>query len=200
MFTLAMEAQNAGRGVVGSTSNILNFIKDKTKEAVKNESTERLKFVLGTEAGMITAIVRGVQDTLRSQPGSKKPEVEIIFPVSADAVATEGEELVPGVQGGEGCSTAGGCATCPFMKMNDIDALFAVAEGVAPIAPTGTDALANFHPQKYSELISGHSISSVGVHPILHMKSLMENRVLSPELVRDIQTRKPGMGCPETRD
>ncbi|GLD99640.1 hypothetical protein PINS_up008366 [Pythium insidiosum] len=199
MFTLAMEAQNAGRGVVGSTSNILNFIKDKTKEAVKNESTERLKFVLGTEAGMITAIVRGVQDTLRSQPGSKKPEVEIIFPVSADAVATEGEELVPGVQGGEGCSTAGGCATCPFMKMNDIDALFAVAEGVAPIAPTGSDALANFHPQKYSELISGHSISSVGVHPILHMKSLMENRVLSSELVRDIQTRKPGMGCPETR-
>lgn len=199
MFTLAMEAQNANRGVVGSTSNILNFIKDKTKEAVKNESTERLRFVLGTEAGMITAIVRGVQETLRSQLGSKKPEVEIIFPVSADAVATEGEELVPGVAGGEGCSTAGGCATCPFMKMNDIDALFSVAQGVSPNVLTGPDPLANFHPQKYSELISGQSISSVGVHPILHMKSLMENRVLSDALVKDVQTRKPGMGCPEAR-
>lgn len=29
--------------------------------------------------------------------------------------------------GGEGCSTAGGCATCPFMKMNDLDALIDVA-------------------------------------------------------------------------
>jgi len=29
--------------------------------------------------------------------------------------------------GGEGCSTAGGCATCPFMKMNDLDALMDVA-------------------------------------------------------------------------
>lgn len=29
--------------------------------------------------------------------------------------------------GGEGCSTAGGCATCPFMKMNDLDALLDVA-------------------------------------------------------------------------
>ena len=29
-------------------------------------------------------------------------------------------------EGGEGCSTAGGCATCPFMKMNDLDALMDV--------------------------------------------------------------------------
>lgn len=28
--------------------------------------------------------------------------------------------------GGEGCSTAGGCATCPFMKMNNLDALMDV--------------------------------------------------------------------------
>lgn len=199
MFTLAMEAQNENRGVVGSTSNILNFIKDKTREAVQKQSTERLSFVLGTEAGMITAIVRGVQETLRSQPGSKKPEVEIIFPVSADAVATEGGELVPGVAGGEGCSTAGGCATCPFMKMNDIDALFNVVESVSPTATTNEDAMANFHPQKYSELISGQSIASVGVHPILHMKDLMESRKLSDKLVRDIQTRTPGSGCPEAR-
>jgi quinolinate synthase len=191
-----LNVQNAGRGVVGSTSNILNFIKDKTLEAVKKQSTERLSFVLGTEAGMITAIVRGVQQTLRSEPGAKKPEVEIIFPVSADAVATEGEELVPGVAGGEGCSTAGGCATCPFMKMNDIDALFRVVEGVSTDS-TSSDPLANFYPQKYSELVSGRTISDVGVQPILHMKSFMEGGKLSSALVSDIQTRTPGAGSPK---
>jgi quinolinate synthase len=198
MFTLAMDAQNNGRGVVGSTSNILNFIKDKTLEAVKKQSTEKLSFVLGTEVGMVTAIVRGVQETLRSQPGTRKPEVEIVFPVSADAVATEGDELVPGVAGGEGCSTAGGCATCPFMKMNDIDALFNVVEGVSADA-NAVDPLANFYPQKYSELISGRTISDIGVQPILHMKSFMEGQELSAALVKDIQTRTPGAGCPEAR-
>jgi quinolinate synthase len=147
---------------------------------------------------MITAIVRGVQETLRSQPGTSKPEVEIIFPVAADAIATEGEEIVPGVQGGEGCSTAGGCATCPFMKMNDIDALFAVVEGVE-VNSSQKDPLDNFKPQVYSELIKGKTIPDVGVHPILHMKYLMENRKLSDKLVKDIQTRKPGMGAPEVK-
>ncbi|KAG7379818.1 hypothetical protein PHYPSEUDO_008114 [Phytophthora pseudosyringae] len=198
MFTLAMEAQNQGRGVVGSTSNILNFIKAKTAEAVENQTGERLSFVLGTEAGMITAIVRGVEETLNAQQGGVKPEVEIIFPVSADAVATEGEELVPGVAGGEGCSTAGGCATCPFMKMNDIDALFRVVEGVSANA-NGSDPLANFYPQKYSELIHGKTVTDVGVQPILHMKSFMDGQKFSDALVKDIQTRTPGAGCPESK-
>ncbi|KAI9922356.1 hypothetical protein PsorP6_000952 [Peronosclerospora sorghi] len=144
---------------------------------------------------MITAIVRGVQETLNSKKGGVKPEVEIIFPVSADAVATEGEVLVPGVAGGEGCSTAGGCATCPFMKMNDIDALFRVVEGVSSNAH-GTDPLAGFHPQKYSELIRGKTVPDVGVQPILHMKSFMEGQIFSDELVNDIKTRTPGARCP----
>lgn len=190
--------KNAGRGVVGSTSNILNFIKEKTQEAVDSESTERLSFVLGTEAGMITAIVRGVQETLNSRSGSKKPEVEIIFPVSADAVTTEDGELVPGVAGGEGCSTAGGCATCPFMKMNDIDALFRVVEGVL-VDNNSADPLTNFQPQKYSELICGKSISDIGVHPILHMKAFMDGRMLSDALVSDVKKRKSGDGCPESK-
>ncbi|CEG49191.1 quinolinate synthetase a [Plasmopara halstedii] len=194
MFALAMEAQNAGRGVVGSTSNILNFIKAKTAEAVRNQTGEKLSFVLGTEAGMITAIVRGVQETLSSKQGGVKPVVEIIFPVSADAITTEGEELVPGVAGGEGCSTAGGCATCPFMKMNDIDALFRVVEGVSDEA-CNLDPMANFYPQKYSELIRGKTVTKVGVQPILHMKAFMESQRLSDMLVQDIQTRTPGSGC-----
>ena len=41
---------------------------------------------------------------------------------------------MPGVSGGEGCSTAGGCASCPFMKMNDLDSLVDV------VAPRGRGA------------------------------------------------------------
>ncbi|KAF0696628.1 Aste57867_12609 [Aphanomyces stellatus] len=195
MFTLAMEAQNEGRGVVGSTSNILNFIKDKTKQALDAGSNEKLRFVLGTEAGMITSIVNGVQATLAK--GSSSPQVEIIFPVAADAVATEGETLVPGVQGGEGCSSAGGCATCPFMKMNDLDALFDVAEGID--LTKSTDPLAAHHPQTYSERVNGKGISEIGVVPILHMRSFMQNQKLSDKLVDDIASRTPDAGCPESR-
>lgn len=62
--------------MVGSTSNILNFIMDQTRKAVGREgagagdaagSSEKLSFVLGTESGMITSIVRAVQEELRAK-------------------------------------------------------------------------------------------------------------------------------------
>ncbi|MEC8850661.1 MAG: hypothetical protein VXX43_01715, partial [Pseudomonadota bacterium] len=56
--------------------------------------------------------------------------------------------IVPGVTGGEGCSTAGGCATCPYMKMNSLDALLQVLESLG----TGRD-LTRFRPRTYTELI-----------------------------------------------
>jgi len=60
MFDLAMDAKQHGPGgVVGSTSNILNFIVDKAKET--NGANKKLSFILGTEAGMITSIVQKVQ-------------------------------------------------------------------------------------------------------------------------------------------
>ena len=74
---------------------------------------------------MVTAIVRGLRDRLARDP---QLEVEIIFPVASEAIATTQDDalrVIPGIAGGEGCSTAGGCATCPFMKMNSLDALFA---------------------------------------------------------------------------
>ena len=62
MFGVAMEAQRQrGMGVVGSTSNILGFIADKVQEAQQRGFQDRLQFVLGTEVGMITGIVRKVQ-------------------------------------------------------------------------------------------------------------------------------------------
>lgn len=46
---------------MGSTSNILDFIVKKTAAAVNKGEKRVLQFVLGTEAGMVTSIVRGVE-------------------------------------------------------------------------------------------------------------------------------------------
>jgi len=183
MFQLAIEAQRAGRGVVGSTSNILDFILSQVAET----DEEKLSFVLGTEAGMITSIVKGVRSTLERQ-GSDL-EVEIVFPVASEAVSqdTEGDlGILPGVTGGEGCATAGGCATCPFMKMNDLEALLAV------MSACGTDfqsSLTPYRPRPYTERIDGRSAAELGCIPILNMRDFQRTGSLSSVLVDDIQHR-----------
>ena len=53
--------QRAGRGVVGSTSNILDFIGQQVDRAVASGRPEHLRFVLGTESGMVTSIARRVR-------------------------------------------------------------------------------------------------------------------------------------------
>eukprot|EP00904_Undaria_pinnatifida_P000928 jgi/Undpi1/10836/HiC_scaffold_3.g01365.m1 len=197
MFSLAMEAQKKGRGVVGSTSNILGFIKDQTREAVARDGGgrgggEKLSFVLGTESGMITSIVRSVQEELKVQGNST--QVEIVFPVASEAMTATGEEgegsmqVVPGVSGGEGCSTAGGCATCPFMKMNDLDALMDVASN-ADKSGAVSDELEGFLPKRRAFTLKGEDQTQLGVLPILHMRHLMANGSLSDELVSDVQNR-----------
>lgn len=139
MFSLAMEAKKRGMGVVGSTQNILDFIKNRLKEALERSVDDRLQFVLGTESGMITSIAAAVRDLLgsgaSSSSGRAKIEVEIVFPVSSDSVtkaspngshgsiSTVASDLtklaiVPGVATGEGCSIHGGCASCPYMKVS----------------------------------------------------------------------------------
>ncbi len=127
MFSLALESSHESRGVVGSTSSILNFIMNKTETI---EEGKHAQFVLGTESGMVTSIVRSVQEKLKARSSTQQssPEVEIVFPVASEAMSiadggTGPLATVPGVSGGEGCSTAGGCATCPFMKMNDLQSL-----------------------------------------------------------------------------
>jgi quinolinate synthase len=62
MFSIAMEKSLNDQGVVGSTTDILNFIFQKVKEAAATGSQDRLRFILGTEAGMVTSIVKAVQD------------------------------------------------------------------------------------------------------------------------------------------
>lgn len=94
-----------------------------------------LQVVLGTESGMVTAIVRKVQAMLQAS-GRQDIAVEIVFPVASEAITTDssvhsrpaqngngngvmlpgGLPVVPGPAGGEGCSAEGGCASCPYMK------------------------------------------------------------------------------------
>ncbi|MBX2801284.1 MAG: quinolinate synthase NadA [Myxococcales bacterium] len=188
MFALAADAQADGRGVVGSTSNILGFITGQVDAAMAASGPQRLAVVLGTEAGMITSIVSKVQRTLQ-QHARDDVEVEIIFPVASEAVAAAPDsmlQIVPGVAAGEGCSVAGGCATCPFMKMNDLQALFDVLETSGDPA-----SLTGYAPRSYTETIAGRTAADLGSEPILHMRHLQQTGELPQALVRDVETR-PG--------
>eukprot|EP00240_Pyramimonas_obovata_P002887 CAMPEP_0118957224 /NCGR_PEP_ID=MMETSP1169-20130426/61984_1 /TAXON_ID=36882 /ORGANISM="Pyramimonas obovata, Strain CCMP722" /LENGTH=692 /DNA_ID=CAMNT_0006905279 /DNA_START=242 /DNA_END=2320 /DNA_ORIENTATION=- len=202
MFQLAMEARERGMGTVGSTSNILDFIAARVQESLALDYKSNLRFVLGTESGMITSIVNKVQDMLRDA-GDSNPgvSVEVVFPVSLDAISTEGTlgaapgalgglAVVPGPAAGEGCSTSGGCASCPYMKMNSLAALQTVCDLVS--TPEGEAALKAFEPEKYSELDpAGRTVAERGVIPITHMRHFQQTGSLSPELVDDITSRNP---------
>jgi quinolinate synthase len=203
MFTLAMEAKTRGMGVVGSTSNILDFIAGKVQAALGQPYGERLTFVLGTEAGMITSIVRKVQ-ALIAAAGRTDVEVEVVFPVNPEAISTPRQELsarggaavaeqlgsisglqvLPGPASGEGCSLEGGCASCPYMKMNTLAALMRVAERVGDAA--GEATLQAYRPRAYSERLNGMSIAQAGCVPILHMRHFSQHKALSDDLVADI--------------
>lgn len=136
MFSLAMEAKRRGMGVVGSTQNILDFIKQRVQEALDRNVDDHLQFVLGTETGMVTSIVAAVRKLLgsvNSTSGRAKINVEIVFPVCSDSLSTTSGNasddqhsasginklsVIPGVATGEGCSIHGGCASCPYMKVS----------------------------------------------------------------------------------
>lgn len=199
MFTLAMEAKARGMGVVGSTSNILDFITGKLSAALQQPYGECLRFVLGTEAGMITSIVRKVQSLLKA---ADRPdvEVEIVFPVNPSAITTAqqqtaggtaelplGLSVIPGPAGGEGCSLEGGCASCPFMKLNTLSALLTVAQRVGD--PAGEAMLEGFKPKSYADKINGKTVAQAGCIPILHMRHFTQHKQLSEQLLQDISTR-----------
>ena len=213
MFKSAMRAKRErDMGVVGSTKNILDFVVDRVDEAIarKLPAGERLSFVLGTETGMVTAIVRAARERLRAAKETSDDqtclvECEIVFPVSTDAVtdvesgassasssglsggALDGLQIVPGPAGGEGCSADGGCASCPYMKMNSLAALQSVLDKI------GTDAgeamLAPFEPKKYAASDSGPSVAALGCVPILHMRDFTRDKRFSDAFVRDIVGR-----------
>lgn len=203
MFEIAMEKSLQGRGVVGSTSDILYFITKKVQEAASAPSTgnanssekQRLRFVLGTEAGMVTSIVQSVQGILAAT-GTQGVEAEIIFPVSSEAVMATDEndtsdmKVVPGVAGGEGCSTAGGCATCPFMKMNDLDRVSDIIEMVRSEA---SSLKRHLPPNRLQgRQINGQDATDLGTEAILYMRQYMQSKQLPEELVSKIISSSNG--------
>lgn len=181
-YSLMMNDDDGPRGVVGSTSDILKFIA-RTVES-SSSSSERLRFILGTEAGMVTSILQKVQPILDQQ----QRQVEIIFPVASEAVMATSDDalpLVPGVAGGEGCSTAGGCATCPFMKMNSLDALTEVLQNIRD----GNTATLVDHlpPNKLgSAEWNGRPAMNWATEPIRYMRSLTHDKELPKDLVERI--------------
>ncbi|MCA9580778.1 MAG: quinolinate synthase NadA [Myxococcales bacterium] len=185
MFDLAVRAQQRGRGVVGSTSNILSFIDARVAEMGKSPD-HPISFVLGTEAGMVTSIARQVRKRLHGHPG----KVEIVFPVASDAMVATDDNLlrvVPGAAGGEGCTTAGGCATCPYMKMNSLDALFDLISAI----DTKKD-LRGHSPEKYVGSLDGRKIADLGRAPILEMRHFQRVQRFSPALVERIKAHGGG--------
>lgn len=185
MFALALEAETRGRGIVGSTSNILRFILEKVDEAIAEGRSEKLEFILGTEAGMITPIVRGVEERLAKVEG-EAPTVEIVFPVASGAIAPTGDlslPVVPGVAAGDGCSVSGGCVTCPHMKMNNLHSLLTIAER---IDQESDEAMSGLHPESYTGLIAGVRIAELGARPILHMRDFQRSGALSEGLHAEI--------------
>ena len=201
MFGVALAASREGRGVVGSTKDILDHIVARVDAAIAGSQAQRLRFVLGTEAGMVTAIVRAIRLRLAEHAADATDhgvEVEIIFPVAAEAVATTQDQalpIIPGVAGGEGCSAAGGCATCPYMKMNSIDALCDLLERLPMQVASEAEAsaaklaLVRFEPEKYREMIDGQTVAALGTLPILHMRGFQRSGALSPELLADMRGR-----------
>jgi len=203
MFQLAMEARERGMGTVGSTKNILDFISDRVTEALGRDYPTNLRFVLGTEAGMITSIVNTAQELLRqgkASGGNEGVSVEVVFPVSLDSMASaetlgsdsdvmQQLQMVPGPASGEGCSTSGGCASCPYMKMNTLTSLLRVCELVG--TPEGETTLHSYEPEKYSDDLDGQTVAERGVVSITHMRHFSKTGELSDELVADITSRNP---------
>jgi len=186
MFELAMEAQQKNQGVVGSTSGILEFIVEKVRNAKTNS---KLQFVLGTEAGMITPVVQAVQEVLSTKKGSNI-EAEIIFPVSSEAVAKDTDfGVVPGVANGEGCSVSGGCATCPYMKMNSLDSLM----DVLGMIETDSSRLLGYYPKIYNEKANGMNVVELGTIPIQNMREYGNKKCFGDFLMKDVAKRANGM-------
>ncbi len=182
MFRLGLDAQRRGQGVVGSTSDILKFVEQRVSRAVQAKTAQRLRVILGTEVGLVTSLVHQIRAQLR-RCRELDVAVEIIFPVSSDAVALTGSKelpVVPGVSSGEGCSLEGGCATCPFMKMNHLDALYDL---LSIYAASGEKPLKAFAPKRYDGQLNGKSLVELGTAPILQMRHYSKHKMLSDELV-----------------
>lgn len=98
-----------------------------------------------------------------------------------------GLAVLPGVAVGEGCSSEGGCASCPYMKMNTLAALMTVCNKCGEAA--GEAMLEAYKPRLYEEQVAGMSVARAGCLPILHMRDFQREGRLSAALVDDVLAR-----------
>lgn len=201
MFSLAMEAKRRGMGVVGSTQNILDFIKKRVQEALDRGLDENLQFLLGTESGMVTSIVAAVRRILGSSSSRRSNvNVEIVFPVSSDSLSKTSANcspglssleasdvnklaVIPGVATGEGCSIHGGCASCPYMKMNSLSSLLRVCHHL----PDKENSLSAYKANRFNTRTPrGKLVADLGCEPILHMRHFQKTGELPEKLVNQI--------------
>ncbi|GFZ11997.1 quinolinate synthase [Actinidia rufa] len=147
---------------------------------------------------MVTSIVAAVRRLLGS--GRAKVNVEIVFPVSSDSVTRtpsgsssgliSGEvgnfmevPIIPGVASGEGCSIHGGCASCPYMKMNSLSSLLKVCHHL----PEHKHGLLAYEAARLNlQTRHGKLIADVGCEPILHMRHFQAAKSLPEKLIYQI--------------
>jgi len=195
MFALAIEAQLRGRGVAGSTSDILRFVQGWVAQSLASGSPQRLQVVLGTEVGLVTSLVHQVQRQLAERP-ERDVTVEIVFPVAAEAVFVSDDlrlPVIPGVASGDGCSLEGGCATCPYMKMNHLDAMLDV---LTAIATKDDGRLRGFEAQRPLAGFGSSGTLDLALRPILAMRHFTKTRTLPEALTQRVLSTSRSVGSP----
>jgi len=188
MFGLALRAMQEGRGVVGSTSDILDFVGRFVDTWCRDPSGgAHRRVVLGTETGLVTALIERVQPALAAAPVPRS--LEIVFPVSADAITESAEPslpVLPGTASGDGCGVEGSCATCPYMKMNHLDGLLQVLERLAG-SPAALEPFAARRPTG-DEGVAG--LRELSARTILSMREFGQTRRLPEQLLARVRTRR----------
>ncbi|KAK8800758.1 hypothetical protein WA158_000083 [Blastocystis sp. Blastoise] len=182
MFKLTLDYKNQyNRGCVGSTADILKYI----KQLITTEKKENLDIILGTEAGMVCSIISTVQKMIQESHGTiATKSVNIIFPVGNDAIVQTNDKNTPIIPGAraEGCSIHGGCATCPFMKMNSADNLRNVMEMIQ----NHSSSLEQYKPKVYNNKVNGTRVQDLGTIPIQRMRDYQKTKSLPDSLVNAI--------------
>ncbi|KAK8464871.1 hypothetical protein PHAVU_010G094450 [Phaseolus vulgaris] len=144
----------------------------------------------------IVATVCSLLEPAKSSSEKAKVTVEIVFPVSGDSISKTSSSLssgvhsakvgdirppmVPGIASGEGCSIHGGCATCPYMKMNFCRSLLKVSHNL----PDEENILSAYKAERFKlQTPNGKSVADVGCELILHMRNFQISFLVFPILL-----------------
>ena len=107
----------------GMITSIVRRVQAMLRDAGRSDVEVEIVFPVASEA-------ISTDQTLASQgmPGGPQGNVEgslVTSEPGADpgslGTLPGGLSVLPGPSGGEGCSAEGGCASCPFMKMNTLE-------------------------------------------------------------------------------